>query len=258
MFALVGCGAVADAIEGNRDYWGQTAAEATFWEEPPENVDSEGRRIDEPTSETLDAGAAFEVLCVLQVGETAYYQTRTTIPDGWSDVVWESWIYADGVQVKPDGTDEAYSESGEVPDDIAECDVEAPETVTEPEAPDVHHQAYIADYEEQLYFSVPETTFNGLGDSDHEHLTLPDRAEVDVHCVKTTLNVVEEPPSTSYNEEVPYYLVTYDGHTGYIDPLWVYFADDPSEVPAALDYNADYGTVSDHGNVPELQECQAD
>lgn len=257
VLALAGCGAVADAASGTRDYWGQTAAETVAWEEPPANVDAEGRRLDEPTSETLVVGSKFEVLCVLQAGETAYYQTRTTIPDGWSEQVLESWVYAESVQVKLDGTEDEYSEPGEVPDDIAECDVKAPETVPEPVAPDAHHQAFVVAYEEWLYFSVPETTFNGMSNSDHYGVKLPQGAEIDVHCVRTTMNVVEEPPSTSYNEDVPYYLVTHDGWTGYVDPLWVYFADDPAEVPAELAYNADDGTVSDHGNVPELQECPA-
>jgi hypothetical protein len=255
---LAGCGTVADAVAGTRDYWGQTTAVSAAWEEPPASVDAEGRRLDEPTSETFAVGSAFEVLCVLSVGETAYYQTRVTTSAGWSDQILESWVYAEGVQVKPDGEDEEYGEAGAVPDDIAECDVDTPETVSEPEAPDVHHQAYVLGYEEWLRFSVPETTFNGMSNSDHEAVKLPLPAEIDVHCVKTTTNVVEEPPSTAYNEAVPYYLVTHDGHTGYVDPLWVYFTDDPAEVPAELDYDAQTGTVADHGDVPELAECPAD
>ncbi len=258
MLALAGCGAVADAVGGTRDYWGRTAVESVAWEEPPEDVDAEGRRFDEPDSEPLEAGSPFEVLCVLHAGETDYYQTRTTVPGAWSEEVRESWVYAEGVQVKPEGTDEALGEAGEVPGDIAECDVDAPETVSEPVAPDVHHQAYVVHYEEWLYFSVPDTTFNGRSNGDYPAVKLPQRAEIDVHCVKTTMNVVEEPPSTSYNEDVPYYLVTQGEHTGYVEPLWVYFADDPDEVPAELDYDAGTGTVADHGNVPDLQECPAD
>lgn len=258
VLVLAGCGAVADTVAGTRDYWGQADANSATWETPPTSVDAEGRRLDEPTSETLAMGSTFEVLCALSVGETAYYQTRVTTPDGWSEEVRESWIYADGVQVRPAGEGEDYDEPGAVPDDLAECDVDTPETVPEPEAPDVHHQAYVVYYEEWLYFSVSETTFNGMSNGDHEGVKLPNPAEVNVHCVKTTKNVVEEPPSTSYNEEVPYYLVTHDGHTGYVDPLWVYFADDPAEVPPELDYDASNGTVADHGDVPELAECPAD
>ncbi|GAA2147500.1 hypothetical protein [Glycomyces algeriensis] len=255
---LAGCGTVADAVTGTRDYWGQTTAVSAAWEEPPSNVDAEGRRLDEPTLEPVVEGSVFEVVCALRVGETAYYQTRTTTADGWSDEVSESWVYAEGVQVKPEGEDEEYGDAGAVPDDVAECDVDLPETVSEPEAPDVHHQAYVVAYESSLYFSLPDTTFNGMSNGDYESVRLPSHAEIDVHCVWTTMNVVEEPPSTSYNEEVPYYLVTQGDHTGYVDPLWVYFADDPAEVPSELDYDAQTGTVADHGNVPELAECPAD
>lgn len=255
--ALVVAGYGFGIWPGDRDYTGQAVLSSDAWESPPAKVDSEGRRFDEPDAGRLSPEDSFEVLCVLHAGGSDYYHTRIVTPDGWNDRTWEGWVDADDIKVKPVGSDEAYGSAGAVPDDLDECDEGAPETVTETDPPNVHHRAYVVHYQESLYFSVPDTTFNGRGAGDYDHVTVPDRAEIDVHCVRTTKNIVEEPPSTSYNEDVPYYLATYDGHTGYIDPLWVYFADDPAEVPEALNYDSHTGTVSDHGAVPDLEECPA-
>ncbi|MFG3343294.1 hypothetical protein [Glycomyces sp. NPDC048151] len=248
---LAGCGLV-DAVTGKQEYGGIADTTLVYWESAPEKVDIRGQRLDEPVLDTIAQDSTFTVLCALHAEGTDYYKTEQTVAEGWSDYSWEAWVYADGVRLR---SGEDYLGAGEVPDDIKTCRDDEPETVAGPEAPDVHHRAFVVPSgdEEWLYLGVSYATFNGMG-GDFEHIVMPGRAEIDVHCVRTTTRVTEE-PGIYLEEKVPNYLATYDGVTGYVDPLWVYFAEDPAEVPASLDYDAQTGTVSDHGDVPDLQEC---